>query len=346
MELASRIRSFEMLGDWLRRYRENTVDRELDSLTKAAVRASVENQWFTPAYVAMALNNLGSALQPSNLSRWLAPYRERLLNPPAQKTVGVVMAGNIPAVGFHDFLCVLISGNRLTGRLSSSDAVLIPAMAGILTELDPGWRDMAHFTTGRLEGFDAIIATGSDNTSRYFDFYFGKYPHIIRHNRNSVAILHGTEDETTLGRLAGDIMHYFGLGCRNVSKIYVPQGYDFSGLTGALSQFSHFTDHHKYYNNYEYSRSIFMVGQVPFTDAGCLLLREDPSLASRVAVLHYEYYDVPGQLIARLGQDKDSIQCIVSAFPVAIKSVLPGEAQNPAVWEYTDELDTLDFLLS
>ena len=256
------------------------------------------------------------------------------------------MAGNIPAVGFHDFLCVLLAGHQFTGRLSSSDARLIPAMASMLRAEFPGWQDTIAFTDGKLENFDVIIATGSDNTSRYFNYYFGRYPSIIRGNRNSAAILDGHEDEAALEHLADDIMLFFGMGCRSISKVFVPEGYDFTMLIRALQKYAGFINHHKYCNNYEYNKSIFLVSQTPFIDAGCLLLKEDRALASRIAVLNYEYCHSVGEAENAIQQDRESIQCVVSGAALTIAVVKPGEAQYPALWDYADDVDTLDFLLS
>ena len=230
MNLADRIKSFELLGDRLRRYHENSSDPEILPLVVAAKSATSENQWFTPEFIRIALNNLGVALQPENLNKWISPYTKKIERIGTQKTVGVVMAGNIPAVGFHDFLCVLIAGHKLIGRLSSADLRLIPAMAAVLIDFLPEWQNYINFTSGRLSEFDAIIATGNDNTSRYFNFYFGKYPNIIRKNRNSIAVLNGKETDEILQKLADDIMLFFGMGCRSISKIFVPEGYNFSGL--------------------------------------------------------------------------------------------------------------------
>ena len=346
MELADRIKSFEFLGDRLRLYHESSTDPELRPLVDAADSAFAENPWFTPKHIRLALNSLGKTLDHDHLTNWLACYRDRLLQPVPQRRVGVVMAGNIPAVGFHDFLCVLISGHKFIGRLSSSDARLIPALASVLIEDCHAWQHDITFTTGRLEGFDTVIATGSDNTSRYFEFYFGKYPNIIRKNRNSVAILDGSEDPGTLERVADDIMCYFGLGCRSVSKVFVPAGYDFSPLIKALGKYQEFTNHNKYCNNYDYSKSVFLVNQVPFTDAGCLLFREDPALASRIAVLHYEYYQSPGEVQTFVETNRDLIQCVVSNAPFPFVSVLPGDAQKPGLSDYADGVDTLNFLLA
>ena len=346
MTLTDRIRSFELLGDRLRRYHESSTEPDMLPLVEAAGQAAAENQWFTHEHIRHALNSLGTALQPERLNKWISGYSDRFaLNQP-QKTVGVVMAGNIPAVGFHDLLCVLVAGHKLVARLSSADARLLPAMADVLREVMPDWQNRIIFTTGRLEGFDTIIASGSDNTSRYFEYYFGKYPNIIRKNRNSIAILHGRENEITLQNLADDIMLYFGMGCRSVSKIFVPEGYDFSSLVRAMGKYDQFTFHHKYQNNYDYSKTIFLVSQEPYIDAGCLLIKEDPAFASRIAVLHYEFYHSTDGVIDVVRENRDRIQCVVSELPLPIRSVQPGEAQSPALWDYADDVDTLDFLLS
>jgi hypothetical protein len=346
MTLAERIKSFEMLGDVLRRYGEGATDPDLALLSDAAGLAYIENPWFTPEHIRIALNSLGKALQPENLARWTGRYDQQRMEGTIPKTVAVVMAGNIPAVGFHDMLCVLVTGNRLLAKLSSADRRLLPAMAEILYGTSPEWRDLITFTTGRLEGFDYVIATGSDNTSRYFDFYFGKYPNIIRHNRNSIAILDGNERREVLQSLATDIMLYFGMGCRSVSKIYVPQGYDFSGLVEALQSFRHFRDHNKYHNNYEYSKVLFLMNQVPFLDAGCLLLREEAALKPRIGVLYYEYYHAAGHVAEQVARNRADIQCVVGGFSPGDDTVRPGDAQNPALWDYADDVDTIRFLIS
>ncbi len=346
MNLTDRIKSFELLGARLRRYHENSSDPEILPLVVAAKSATVENQWFTPEFIRIAFNNLGIALQTENLYKWVSPYTEKIERIGTQKTVGVVMAGNIPAVGFHDFLCVLIAGHKLIGRLSSADLRLIPAMAAVLIDFLPEWQNYISFTSGRLSEFDAIIATGNDNTSRYFNFYFGKYPNIIRKNRNSIAILDGKENDETLLKLANDIMLFYGMGCRSISKIFVPEGYNFSMLTKALGEYHNFINHNKYCNNYDYSKSIFLVNQIPYLDAGCLLLKEDRALASRISVLHYEFYVSLDDVIDAVNANRELIQCVVSNLALSIRTVKAGESQNPALWDYADEVDTLDFLVS
>ena len=346
MTIDKRIESFAHLGELLRRYHEDSCEPDLAPVVLSARKANEENKWFTPENIRLALNSIGEELQYEQLAKWTSRYGHHFSQQMIPKTIGVVMAGNIPAIGFHDFLCVLISGHKLVARLSSSDLRLIPAMAEILTRYLPEWRQMITFTSGRLDHFDSIIATGSDNSSRYFEYYFGKYPHIIRKNRNSVAIIKGDESNEVLMKLADDIMLYFGMGCRSVSKIWIPEGYDFTALVKSFGKYAYYADHNKYRNNYDYSSSIFMVNRERVIDTGFLLLKEDPALNSRISVLNYEYYSNVEKVIKVLKTRKNLIQCIVCNSELNIPVVVPGMAQHPALWDYADEVDTLDFLLS
>ena len=209
------------------------------------------------------------------------------------------MAGNIPAVGFHDVLCVLLNGDSALIKLSSKDTVLLKFLLEKLIEINPGFSSKIQYAE-RLKSFDAVIATGSDNTSRYFEYYFGKYPHIIRKNRTSVAILDGTENEKDLTQLGTDVFSYFGLGCRNVSKLFVPSGYNFGPLFRSWELFKEIEHHHKYHNNYHYQKSIFLVSVIPHLDNGFVLLQESERLVSPIAVVYYEYYTKPDELRDRL----------------------------------------------
>lgn len=343
MTIDERISSFARLGELLRRFPGEAGDKDLATLAEAAALATVENGWFTPAGIKLSLNALGEALHAEKLKRWIEPYRSGLK--PNAKTIGVVMAGNIPAVGFHDFLCVLVSGNRLMAKLSSGDARLIPAMARILEVFHPGWNGYINFTTGRLDSFDAIIATGSNNASRYFDFYFGRYPHIIRRNRNSLAILNGSEQESDLEALADDLFSYFGLGCRNVSKIYIPASYELKQLIKPFHKYDHLANHHKYRNNYDYMKSIFLINQVPFLDTGSLLITENPSISSPISVLYFERYQHLADVVSQIRSLKDEIQCVVSTTDPGIGFVQPGTTQMPELQDYADDVDTMKFLL-
>ncbi|MCK9423271.1 MAG: acyl-CoA reductase [Bacteroidales bacterium] len=346
MDIADRINSFIQLGEYLRRFSDNHENLFLGPLITASHQAFTENPWFTPDHINLSIKAIGQALEPGPLHQWLDPYLYQLEAKRKTGTIGVVMPGNIPAVGFHDMLCVLMTGNKLKSKLSDSDKSLLPAIAQILIQIQPRWEGEFEFISGKLENFNAVIATGSDNTSRYFEYYFGKYPHIIRKNRNSIAVLNGVESETVLQKLADDIMLFFGMGCRNVSKLYVPAEYDFSKLKQALASYNYFTGHNKYANNYEYQKLIFMMNKLPFLDTGSLLIRENRAINSPIAVLNYQIYTNIEEVTDEIRSNLDSIQCIISGSSLPFPTVSPGNAQFPALWDYADHVDTMTFLLS
>jgi hypothetical protein len=256
------------------------------------------------------------------------------------------MAGNIPMVGLHDLICVLASGNHALIRLSSSDGILIPAVLKVLCNINPEFENKFSFVEGPLKNFDAIIATGSNNSSRYFDYYFGKYPHIIRKNRNGVAVLTGHETENDFKKLADDIFMYFGMGCRNVSKLYVPEGYNTEDIFQYFNDYSFLADLHKYRNNYDYQKSILLINRVKHLDNGFLLLKEDKSIMSPISVIHTETYHSAESLNHELQSKKDQIQCTVSTSRDIDSSIPPGRSQFPELWDYADGVDTLRFLLN
>lgn len=344
ISLSDRIKSFGYLGELLRYYSSGQSGDELSLIREASIRSTTANNWFTPANIDLALHSLGTMLQPELLRQWASTYQDGIEIPENQRTIGVVMAGNLPAVGFHDFLSVLISGHKIMCRLSSDDAYLIPAMAEILFRFNAEWRNCITFTQGKLENFDAVIATGNNNTARHFDYYFGKYPHIIRHNRNSIAILDSSENVVELENVAGDIMHYFGMGCRSVSKLYVPDGYDFTSLIKALEKYSEVVNLHKYANNYEYNRTVFLLNQVKIMDTGFLLLVENDEIPSRIAVVHYSYFNSVEALIPHLQQHRMDIQCVISKMNLPLPTIKPGEGQFPSLTDYADDVDTMKFL--
>ncbi len=339
MELEERIRTFTRLGNILR-----SSLRGEDPVYSSAVSALISNQhysnkWFTPGNVRMALEAIANQLTEENLLKWVSSY-PGLREKPAEIRIGIIMAGNIPLVGFHDFISVLMTGNSLVAKTSSKDAGLIKFISDIICSTEPSFRKLISFTEGTLSDFDAVIATGSNNSSRYFEYYFGKYPHIIRKNRNSIAILEGNEPETDLEKLGTDIFSYFGLGCRNVSKIYVPSGYNINSLSVQWKKYSDVINHSKYANNYDYYKAIYLVNRDPFEDFGYLLLKEDKRIASPVAVLFYEFYESYETLKQQTGLLKDSIQCTVSKNDVSF-----GTAQMPQLWDYADGIDTIEFIL-
>lgn len=337
MDLNQRITAFAELGATLREGLAGRGDcsGKLGSLIDSL---QVKNPWFTPENVRMAVKAIAGELTAENLVSWTSSYPS--LNEQVEpRNIAVIMAGNIPAVGFHDMLSVLISGHRLIAKTSSKDVELPVFLTDILCGINEEFRKSILITDGQISGFDAVIATGSDNSARYFDYYFGKYPNIIRKNRNSVAILEGNETSQQLAGLGTDVFSYFGLGCRNVSKIYIPEGYDINLLTTAWQEFGNLINHSKYANNYEYNKAIYLVNREPFTDAGYLLLKKDSRLSSPVAVLYYDHYADMNEVRIQTEALKDKIQCITG------KDHLPfGSAQFPHLWDYADGIDTLRFL--
>ncbi|MFN8243581.1 MAG: acyl-CoA reductase [Ferruginibacter sp.] len=304
---------------------------------EAKERAGFANNWFTPEFIDLAVANIcRHFLQQEELQNWARHYH--LDDNVVPKNVGLVMAGNIPLVGFHDLLTIFISGHRQTIKLSSKDEVLIKEMVNRMTELEPAAADFISFAE-TLKSCDAYIATGSSNTARYFDYYFSKYPSIIRRNRTSVAILTGKESAEELSLLADDIQLYFGLGCRNVTKIYVPADYDFVPLLKALEKYSYFADHHKYKNNFDYQLSLALLNKVFYMTNNSILLLESENLFSPISCLFYSTYTDAGELRATLEQNTE-VQCIVGPYGVAF-----GQAQSPRLTDYADGVDTLQFLL-
>ncbi|MFI5134620.1 MAG: acyl-CoA reductase [Chitinophagales bacterium] len=306
---------------------------ELDSVIEKAYQ---HNKWFTPENMRLAVKNIREQfLDEQKLKQWISNYRFMEKNP---KRVGIVMAGNIPLVGFHDFLCVFISGNSVMVKLSSKDDVLFPFFLNKMIGLDSEIADLVS-ASEILKGMDAVIATGSNNSSRHFEYYFGKYPHIIRKNRNAVAVLQGNESKEEIGELGFDIFSYFGLGCRNVSKLMVPMDYDFNFFFQSLEKFSKLNEHNKYKNNYDYNRAIHLLNKTPHLANDFLILKEDVQVASPVAQLNYEFYADENDLNEKLKRDEEIIQCIVG------KGFIPfGKSQSPELWDYADNVDTMKFL--
>lgn len=330
MKIEQRINAFSNLGKFL----TNLQDEEFQSM---AERARLENPWFTEQNVRKALDGIKKFLDDDSLIQWLSRYR-----PVAEpKKIGIVMAGNIPLVGFHDLLSVLISGHSALIKLSSKDNALMRFIIGKLIGIEPAFQTRIEIAD-QLKGFDAVIATGSDNSSRYFEYYFGRYPSMIRKNRTAVAILNGEESNDELVALGSDVFSYFGLGCRNISKIFVPEGYTFDKLLTSWEPFNAIIHHHKYCNNYDYQKSILLVNLTPFFDNGFVLLQENQKMVSPISVIYYEFYKDKSDLSQRLSQAEDKIQCIEGNTEPA--TIPFGEAQYPALHDYADGIDTLKFL--
>jgi len=331
MNLQRRIDLLIRLGGWMQ--------GNDPAWLEAKKKATAENPWFIPEFIELAVKNiLEQFLQKNILQDWTQHYHipdEQ----PKPKNVGIVMAGNLPLVGFHDLLSSFIIGHKTIIKLSSKDSALIKQLVEVVNSWEPETNDLIQFSE-MLKNCDAYIATGSNNTSRYFEYYFSKWPHIIRKNKTSVAILTGKEKNDQLEKLADDVYQFFGLGCRNVTKIYIPENYDFVPLLAAFKKYNWLADHHKYRNNYDYNLTIQILNKKFYMTNGSILLIENPSLFSPISQLNYEYYTDESTVLASL-EKKEELQAIVSG-----RHIPPGQAQSPSITDYADRIDTLSFLSS
>jgi hypothetical protein len=331
MNLQHRLDMLVRLGEYIT---SNSEDWK-----QSKVKAFQKNNWFLPQFIDSAATSIvQNFLQPKILQSVASAYALPPENTTPKK-VGIVMAGNIPLVGFHDLLCTFITGHYAVIKLSAKDDELTEHLIKKMV----GWEPEAapYFTiSAMLKGCDAYIATGSNNTARYFEFYFQKYPHIIRKNRTSIALLTGTETKEELYNLADDVHLYFGLGCRNVTKLYVPRGYDFVPLLAAFEKYSYFGDHHKYKNNYDYNLAIHLLNNKYYMTNGTTLLIEEPALFSPISQVNYEYYDSVKDVQESL-QKQDNLQCIIGSGGTSF-----GRAQNPQMTDFADGVDTIKFLIN
>jgi hypothetical protein len=343
--------NFIELGKFLSQFSQNSISRKegvllndlfFDSFQDLILLSQSHNGWFTPENVYFSIQSWSKALTEESLKNWLSVYDFSVLKP---KTVGLILAGNIPLVGFHDFLSVLISGHKVLIKTSSNDQKLLPFLANYLMILNPQLKDNILFTSGKLSNFDAIIATGNDNSARYFDFYFKDKPSIIRKNRNSVAVLTGNETKEQLEALGSDIFTYFGLGCRNVSKIFVPKNYDFTTFFEAIYKFKEVIYYPKYANNYDYNKAVFLMSNFKLLDNEFLTLKEDAGFGSPISSIFYEFYSEISELKNRLASEKEQIQCLVSD-NLFENEVQFGATQSPLLSDYADNVDTIKFLIN
>lgn len=340
MNAQERIAALAALGERL-----SQPDEYLDALMH---RTRYNNAWFTIENQQLALGAIVEHfLQKDKLEKWAADYQ--LLPQGPGKTVGMVMAGNIPLVGFHDLLCTFAAGHRAQIKLSEKDPYLLPYLLKLLKEIAPASEPYFEIVE-KLNDFEAVIATGSNNTARYFEAYFGKYPHIIRKNRNAVAVLTGKETPEELIALGTDIFRFFGLGCRNVSKLFLPKDYDFNPLLETLHEYRDLVLHDKYKNNFDYNLALVMLNRTPYYNNGCIILQENPQTASRIAMVHYEYYDSEKEVGEKIVAAREEIQCVVGS---AERMNLPGvswvpfgKTQEPDLADYPDGIDVMRFLES
>jgi len=351
MTLDTKKNAFVKLGEFLNQFKEeNCIKNEtvfgndlfFEKFIDLIQLSQSHNGWYTPEQVHFAIASWAEALTDENLNQWLSNYNFSAVQP---KKIALILAGNIPLVGFHDFISVLIAGHDVLIKTSSNDQHLLPFLANYLIAVEPDFKSKITFVEGKLENFDAVIATGSNNTARYFEYYFKDKPSIIRKNRNSVAVLNGEETKEQLIALGEDIFRYFGLGCRNVSKLFVPKGYSFDPFFEAIFEYQDVIHYEKYANNYDYNKAVFLMSNFKLLDNGFLTIKEDSSYSSPISSVFYEYYENLETLQTRLEAENEQIQCIVSNNLVK-NSIEFGTTQKPNLWDYADNVDTLSFLLT
>lgn len=351
MVLEDKKKAFIHLGLFLKQFSTETYQENANVLhnneffepfKQLLNRLHESNSWFKHEQLQFCFKSWSDALTDANLTKWVLPYN---LQNEQLKTIGLILAGNIPLVGFHDVLTVLISGNKALIKLSSNDELLVPFLLKYLETVEPEFKNRYQITKEKLEHFDAVIATGSNNTARYFEYYFGKYPNIIRKNRNSVAVLNGKESKEDLIALGEDIFRYYGLGCRNVSKLFIPKNYNFNAFFEGMFTYSEIIKDEKYVNNYDYNKAVFLMSNFNLLDNGFLTIKEDASYTSPISSVFYEFYTDLNEVNERLITDADKIQCVVSN-QLTPNSLPFGTTQKPELWDYADNVDTMKFLLS
>ncbi|MCK4663547.1 MAG: hypothetical protein KAT68_11820 [Bacteroidales bacterium] len=322
---------------------DKLAGKYFDLFKKKIEEAEIQNPWFTKKNILLRLISLSNSLSHKNLNNWINKYYS-FSEKTKQKKIAVIMAGNIPLVGFHDMLCVLITGNIFVGKPSSKDIILYELVSELLQAVNTEFKELMIIEKNKLNDFDAIIATGSNNASRYFEYYFSKYPNIIRKNRTGIAVLSGNETMNDLQKLADDIFLYFGLGCRSVSKIYFPQNYDFNLFFKSIQSYKYIINHNKYANNYNYNKSILQMNNIQFFDNGFVILKNDNHIYSPISIINYEYYNNIKQIIKNISNQRENIQCIVSNIKEITDKIDFGCSQYPELWNYSDNIDTIKFI--
>lgn len=349
--IENRVQTFVELGNFLSQFsqkgiekKDNVLNNELffDGFKHQMKLAQENNTWFTKENILFALEDWSAALTKENIEQWI---KNEQIEPQEPKVIAVIMAGNIPLVGFHDFLSVLISGHSVLVKQSSNDKHLLPFLAKYLEYANEEFKGRIRFTQEKLEGYVAVIATGSNNTARYFEYYFKDKPSIIRKNRNSVAVIQGNESLEDFENLGEDIFRYFGLGCRSVSKLFVPKGFNFDNFFNGMYKQREIIHNAKYANNYDYNKAVYLMSEFDILENGFLMIKEDSSYSSPIASVFYEYYDNPVDLKIKLHQESEQIQCIVSN-NFMDNEVKFGQTQHPQLWDYADGVNTLSFLSS
>ncbi len=320
----------------------NSIDLKIENAVQTAYH---ENEWFTPFFIKHALSAIASQLTHDNIKQWLSKYDLAFNAKTYPFNIAIISAGNIPLVAFHDFLSVIITGNNALVKLSSKDIILLPTLAELLVNIDPRFHHVFEFSDNKINESDALIATGSNLAAQLFDYKFEEKRKIIRKNRSSIGIITGKETQEELNLISDDMFLYFGLGCRNISKIFIPQAYDFSKLLTSINKYEFMPEHKKYYSNYLFQKNILHLNQTEFIDTGFSILRNSSELHSALGVTNYEYYASDQEINSYIAKNHDNLQCIVSNSP-SRTNVQIGESQSPKLWDYSDGIDTIEFILN
>ena len=346
MNLNDRIELVSELGQFFKKYLDtnydNTNDDNLIIFEKIIQQGKLNNPWFTDQNMKVNLSYWAEKLNKYDLTQWMNNYHTMNIS---SKNVAIIMAGNIPLVGFHDFLSVFLSGHNSIIKLSSNDKHILPFLTNLMISTNNELSKKIIYIEGKLQGYDAVIATGSNNTSRYFEYYFKNKKSIIRKNRNSIAVLDGTENEDDLSLLGDDIFTYFGLGCRSISKLYVPENYCFDLFFNSIFKWNDLINSHKYANNYDYNKAIYLMSEYKFLDNGFFIVKEGSELYSPISTINYEFYNDISVLKKKIKADDKDIQCIVSNAEIENK-INFGETQKPSLSQYADNIDVVEFLLT
>ena len=346
MNLNDRIELVSELGQFFKKYLDtnydNTNDDNLIAFEKTIQQGKLNNPWFTDQNMKVNLSYWAEKLNKYDLTQWMNNYDTMNVS---SKSVAIIMAGNIPLVGFHDFLSVFLSGHNSIIKLSSNDKHILPFLTNLMISINNELSKKIIYIEGKLQGYDAVIATGSNNTSRYFEYYFKNKKSIIRKNRNSIAVLDGSENEDDLSLLGDDIFTYFGLGCRSISKLYVPENYCFDLFFNSIFKWNDLINSHKYANNYDYNKAIYLMSGYKFLDNGFFMVKEGSELYSPISTINYEFYNDISALKQKIKADDKDIQCIVSNTEIENK-INFGETQKPSLSQYADNIDVVEFLLT
>ena len=340
-----RIEAFHKLGEFfydISTKKENSKYKKWITVFNQKINEAYQyNKWFTTENCLLSFKNWSKELTTLKLSKWLNNYE---LKNCSKKTIVIIMAGNIPLVGFHDFICAKILNYKCLIKMSSDDKILLPIVIDFLDFILPGFKKNIEFTNKPLKKFDGVIATGSNSSFKYFEYYFKKYPKILRKTRHSIAVLDGNESKENLIDLGNDIFNYFGMGCRSVSKIFVPKNYNFDLLFESLFEFKEVIKNNRYANNYDYNKAVYLMGEKKITENGFLILKKDKNLGSPIACLFYDTYNSIKEIEKYIDNNSESLQCIVSNFKLS-NSIPLGSSQKPKIYDYADKIDTLNFLL-